>query len=113
MSQRSTFFNGPLSASDALKQCHSSLEPLVRFHIYQVRAWQPMLRNENWLAIPPELIQEFRGLSLESSDELGAHRVILEYHNAGCNSSVMANTRINGRLPLLRLALYPTRTVAS
>jgi hypothetical protein len=39
--------------------------------------------------------------------------VILKYHNAGCNSSVMANTRINGRLPALRLALYPTGTVSS
>jgi len=51
-----------------------------------------MLRDENWLAIPTELIKEFRGFSLESSDELSAHQVILEYHNAGCNGSVMANT---------------------
>jgi hypothetical protein len=50
-----------------------------------------MLRDEDRLAIPTEFIQEFCGLSLESGDELGAHGVILEYHNAGCNSSVMAN----------------------
>lgn len=96
MSQRSTFFNSPLSASDALEQCHPSLQALVGFHIYQVRAWQPMLRDENWLAIPTELIQEFRGLSLESGDELGAHKVILEYHNSGPNNPVVAHTRING-----------------
>lgn len=96
MSQRSTFFNSPLSASDALEQCHPSLQALVGFHVYQVRAWQPMLRDENWLAIPTELIQEFRGLSLESGDELGAHKVILEYHNSGPNNPVVAHTRING-----------------
>jgi hypothetical protein len=113
MSQRSTFFHGALSASDALEQCHSSLEPLVGFHIYQVGAWQPVLRDENRLAIPTEFIQEFRGLSLESGDELGAHIVILKYHNAGCNGSLVANTSISGRLPSFRLALYLTRTVAS
>jgi hypothetical protein len=113
MSQRATFFNGPLSASDALEQGHSSLEALVGFHIYQVRAWQPMLCDENWLAIPTELIEEFRGLSLESGDELGSHTVILEYHNAGRNNSVMAKTSINGRTQQEALALYGSRTVAS
>ena len=97
MSERSTFFNGPLSASDALEQCHSSLEPLVGFHIYQVRAWQPMLRNEDRLTIPTKFIQEFRGFSLESGDEFGAHIVILKYHNAGCNSSVMASAQAQRR----------------
>jgi hypothetical protein len=31
----------------------------------------------------------------------------------GSDSSLLSNTRINGRLPSIRLALYPTRTVAS
>ena len=33
--------------------------------------------------------------------------------NGGRNGSLLSNTGINGRLPSLRLALYPTRTVAS
>jgi hypothetical protein len=31
----------------------------------------------------------------------------------GSSSSLLSNTGINGRLPWLRSALYPTRTVAS
>ena len=37
-----------------------------------------MLRDEDRLPIPTELIQEFRGFSLESGDELGAHTVLLK-----------------------------------
>jgi len=64
---------------DALKHRQALLEQLKAFHIHQIGARQPVLRDENGLLVPLDVREKFGRLAFEGRDEFGAH----EWHYSG------------------------------
>src|SRR5690606_11444367 len=77
MGDSAPFLNRLFTPSDTLQELHSALHQLVAFYVDEVGAGLSVLRNENRLATPLEVIEQFGGLTLQGRDEFGTHAVIL------------------------------------
>ena len=80
VSRDTAFGNRLLPTRDALKDGHPLLHALIGLNVDQISAWQPVLSNENGLFVPLDIREEFSRLTLQGSDEFGAHEVTLKYH---------------------------------
>ena len=78
MRERPAFLHSLLPAGDTLEESHPHLKPLIGLDINQVGTRKTVLGDQDRLAVATELVEGFRGLSLQGGNELGAQAVRLE-----------------------------------
>lgn len=69
MGHSAPFLNRLFTPSDTLKELHAALHQLVAFYVDEVGAGLSVLRNENGLATPLKVVEQFGGLTLQGRDK--------------------------------------------
>lgn len=80
MGSNASLSNSLLSSGDTLENCHALFHELVGLHVQQIRTRKTVLSDENRFLVPPDVREEFGGLTLEGGNKFGTHEVTLQYH---------------------------------